>query len=154
MKVAPFCCDRLLARPIILTTSRSESTTSSSLTEYCRFSLILCDFVDPRHLLSLPSTMDEIAPEYDVVVLGTGKHTTPQWRGRWQSLTSTRSDGMCSLWVCAQGWELSCRISRADYGRRVLSVKGKKVLHIDRNDHYGGYAPKYRCVAITANSKQ
>ena len=22
----------------------------------------------------------------------------------------------------------------------VLSVKGKKVLHIDRNDHYGGYA--------------
>jgi len=21
----------------------------------------------------------------------------------------------------------------------VLSVKGKKVLHIDRNDHYGGY---------------
>jgi hypothetical protein len=21
---------------------------------------------------------------------------------------------------------------------RVLSVKGKKVLHIDRNDHYGG----------------
>lgn len=22
----------------------------------------------------------------------------------------------------------------------VMSVKGKKVLHIDRNDHYGGYA--------------
>ena len=21
----------------------------------------------------------------------------------------------------------------------MLSVKGKKVLHIDRNDHYGGY---------------
>jgi RAB protein geranylgeranyltransferase component A len=21
----------------------------------------------------------------------------------------------------------------------VLSVQGKKVLHIDRNDHYGGY---------------
>ncbi|MBE7180693.1 MAG: hypothetical protein INR71_05705 [Terriglobus roseus] len=21
-----------------------------------------------------------------------------------------------------------------------MSVKGKKVLHIDRNDHYGGYA--------------
>lgn len=21
---------------------------------------------------------------------------------------------------------------------RVMSVKGKKVLHIDRNDHYGG----------------
>lgn len=21
----------------------------------------------------------------------------------------------------------------------VMSVKGKKVLHIDRNDHYGGY---------------
>lgn len=23
--------------------------------------------------------------------------------------------------------------------RSVLSVQGKKVLHIDRNDHYGGY---------------
>ena len=27
----------------------------------------------------------------------------------------------------------------ADYLSSVLSVKGKKVLHIDRNDHYGGY---------------
>ncbi|KAF7505867.1 hypothetical protein GJ744_012489 [Endocarpon pusillum] len=44
--------------------------------------------------------MDEIAPEYDVVVLGTG-------------LTECVLSG-------------------------VLSVKGKKVLHIDRNDHYGG----------------
>lgn len=26
-----------------------------------------------------------------------------------------------------------------DYVCRVLSVKGNKVLHIDRNDHYGGY---------------
>ncbi len=25
-----------------------------------------------------------------------------------------------------------------DIGGRVMSVKGKKVLHIDRNDHYGG----------------
>lgn len=47
------------------------------------------------------STMaDEIAPEYDVIVLGTG-------------LTECILSG-------------------------VLSVKGKKVLHIDRNDHYGG----------------
>lgn len=46
--------------------------------------------------------MDEIAPEYDVVVLGTG-------------LTECVLSG-------------------------VLSVKGKKVLHIDRNDHYGGEA--------------
>ncbi|KAL7627432.1 Rab GDP dissociation inhibitor alpha [Parahypoxylon ruwenzoriense] len=46
--------------------------------------------------------MDEIAPEYDVVVLGTG-------------LTECILSG-------------------------VLSVKGKKVLHIDRNDHYGGDA--------------
>ncbi len=42
---------------------------------------------------------DEIAPEYDVIVLGTG-------------LTECILSG-------------------------VLSVKGKKVLHIDRNDHYG-----------------
>ncbi|KAK8931970.1 Rab GDP-dissociation inhibitor [Metarhizium anisopliae] len=45
--------------------------------------------------------MDEIAKEYDVIVLGTG-------------LTECILSG-------------------------VLSVKGKKVLHIDRNDHYGGY---------------
>ncbi|KAI9693108.1 MAG: Rab GDP dissociation inhibitor alpha [Bathelium mastoideum] len=44
--------------------------------------------------------MDEIAPEYDVVVLGTG-------------LTECVLSG-------------------------VMSVKGNKVLHIDRNDHYGG----------------
>ena len=43
---------------------------------------------------------DEIAKEYDVIVLGTG-------------LTECILSG-------------------------VLSVKGKKVLHIDRNDHYGG----------------
>jgi Rab GDP dissociation inhibitor len=46
---------------------------------------------------------DEIAPEYDVIVLGTG-------------LTECILSG-------------------------VLSVKGKKVLHIDRNDHYGGCVP-------------
>lgn len=46
--------------------------------------------------------MDEIAKEYDVIVLGTG-------------LTECILSG-------------------------VLSVKGKKVLHIDRNDHYGGDA--------------
>ncbi|MCJ1450972.1 Rab GDP dissociation inhibitor alpha [Mycoblastus sanguinarius] len=46
--------------------------------------------------------MDEISPEYDIVVLGTG-------------LTECVLSG-------------------------VMSVKGKKVLHIDRNDHYGGEA--------------
>ncbi|KKA27360.1 hypothetical protein TD95_003207 [Thielaviopsis punctulata] len=46
--------------------------------------------------------MEEIAPEYDVIVLGTG-------------LTECILSG-------------------------VLSVKGKKVLHIDRNDHYGAEA--------------
>ncbi|KAI9804519.1 MAG: Rab GDP dissociation inhibitor alpha [Sarcosagium campestre] len=46
--------------------------------------------------------MEDIAPEYDVVVLGTG-------------LTECVLSG-------------------------VLSVKGKKVLHIDKNDHYGGEA--------------
>lgn len=51
---------------------------------------------------------DEIAPEYDVIVLGTG-------------LTECILSG-------------------------VLSVKGKKVLHIDRNDHYGG------CVLIPFSS--
>ncbi|KAK3051271.1 Rab GDP dissociation inhibitor alpha [Extremus antarcticus] len=46
--------------------------------------------------------MEEIAPSYDVVVLGTG-------------LTECILSG-------------------------VLSVKGQKVLHMDRNDHYGGEA--------------
>ncbi|KAK3684486.1 Rab GDP dissociation inhibitor alpha [Vermiconidia calcicola] len=46
--------------------------------------------------------MEEIAPEYDLIVLGTG-------------LTECILSG-------------------------VMSVKGKKVLHMDRNDHYGGEA--------------
>ncbi|KKF96694.1 Rab GDP-dissociation inhibitor [Ceratocystis platani] len=46
--------------------------------------------------------MEDIAPEYDVIVLGTG-------------LTECILSG-------------------------VLSVKGKKILHIDRNDHYGAEA--------------
>lgn len=54
--------------------------------------------------------MDEIAPEYDVVVMGTG-------------LTECVLSG-------------------------VLSVKGKKVLHIDRNDHYGGEAASVNIEAL------
>jgi len=54
--------------------------------------------------------MDEIAPEYDVVVLGTG-------------LTECVLSG-------------------------VLSVKGKKVLHIDRNDHYGGESASINLEAL------
>ncbi|KAF7559661.1 hypothetical protein G7046_g4495 [Stylonectria norvegica] len=56
--------------------------------------------------------MDEIAKEYDVIVLGTG-------------LTECILSGLAN--------DASLRGS-------VLSVKGKKVLHIDRNDHYGGEA--------------
>ncbi|KAK1766729.1 rab GTPase activator [Phialemonium atrogriseum] len=54
--------------------------------------------------------MDEIAKEYDVIVLGTG-------------LTECILSG-------------------------VLSVKGKKVLHIDRNDHYGGEAASVNLEAL------
>ncbi|KAG8531752.1 Rab GDP dissociation inhibitor alpha [Bacidia gigantensis] len=54
--------------------------------------------------------MDEIATEYDVVVLGTG-------------LTECVLSG-------------------------VMSVKGKKVLHIDRNDHYGGEAASVNIEAL------
>jgi len=54
--------------------------------------------------------MEEIAPEYDVVVLGTG-------------LTECILSG-------------------------VLSVKGKKVLHMDRNDHYGGEAASVNLEAM------
>lgn len=54
--------------------------------------------------------MDDIAKEYDVIVLGTG-------------LTECILSG-------------------------VLSVKGKKVLHIDRNDHYGGEAASLNIEAL------
>ncbi|KAF4303532.1 Rab GDP dissociation inhibitor alpha [Botryosphaeria dothidea] len=54
--------------------------------------------------------MEEVAPEYDVVVLGTG-------------LTECVLSG-------------------------VLSVKGKKVLHMDRNDHYGGEAASLNIEAM------
>jgi len=54
--------------------------------------------------------MDEIAKEYDVIVVGTG-------------LTECILSG-------------------------VLSVKGKKVLHIDRNDHYGGEAASVNLEAL------
>ena len=54
--------------------------------------------------------MEEIAKEYDVIVLGTG-------------LTECILSG-------------------------VLSVKGKKVLHIDRNDHYGGEAASLNLQAL------
>lgn len=92
--------------------------------------------------------MDEIAPEYDVVVLGTGKLPQPRnWRGRPQlTFHPDRSDRMCPLWVCHAPYRArkipAARLSWANYRSSVLSVKGKKVLHIDRNDHYGGYAPE------------
>merc|ERR1712000_273793 len=66
------------------------------------FPAVLFSFPTIVPALQSAIAMDEIAPEYDVVVLGTG-------------LTECVLSG-------------------------VLSVKGKKVLHIDRNDHYGGEA--------------
>lgn len=45
---------------------------------------------------------------------------------------------MYSLWVCEDsGSGISGPVLTSD---SVLSVKGKKVLHIDKNDHYGGEA--------------
>lgn len=44
---------------------------------------------------------------------------------------------MCALRVrqrpCAE------LLVATDSDHSVMSVKGKKVLHIDRNDHYGGF---------------
>lgn len=34
----------------------------------------------------------------------------------------------------------------------VMSVKGKKVLHIDRNDHYGGFVISWPVPALTKKS--
>ncbi len=41
---------------------------------------------------------DEIAPEYDVVVLGTGA-TEPRMEGQ-QTANMNRFDGMYPVWVC------------------------------------------------------
>lgn len=43
---------------------------------------------------------------------------------------------MCLVWVRQT---VSLHGAWADHKESVLSVKGKKVLHIDRNDHYGGF---------------
>lgn len=49
-----------------------------------------------------------------------------------------RLDGMRAFWV-----QLTLYRALTNFvswlKRRVFSVKGEKVLHIDRNDHYGGY---------------
>ena len=50
----------------------------------------------------------------------------------------SRFDRVHSLWVSRAAIPPRSR-PRADHLESVLSVKGKKVLHIDRNDHYGGY---------------
>jgi RAB protein geranylgeranyltransferase component A len=85
--------------------------------------------------------MDDIAPEYDVVVLGTGMYD-PALRGI--KVNTHRPHRMCALWVGEIQWRaLNLGTDKLD---RVLSVKGKKVLHIDRNDHYGGYV-QLCCVA-------
>ncbi|KAH0555995.1 Rab GDP dissociation inhibitor alpha [Trichoglossum hirsutum] len=58
--------------------------------------------------------MEEIPPEYDVIVLGTGKEMNP-----------------------------AAPTPNANIQRQALlnaCFPGKKVLHIDRNDHYGGEA--------------
>ena len=41
-----------------------------------------------------------------------------------------------------------------DYPHSVMSVKGKKVLHIDRNDHYGGFVGFYTFSETTAEEIQ
>lgn len=48
-----------------------------------------------------------------------------------------RLDRVCAFRVCMLGH--SCDLLLTDHLHSVLSVKGNKVLHIDRNDHYGAY---------------
>lgn len=51
---------------------------------------------------------------------------------------SRRSDRVCAVRVCSPGVFCILRDSLLiDVIYSVLSVKGNKVLHIDRNDHYG-----------------
>jgi len=79
--------------------------------------------------------MDEIAPEYDVIVLGTGKSNYCSSFGQHANPSTKVSQNACFLGKLQ--WIQSCYLHKTDV-LRVLSVKGKKVLHIDRNDHYGG----------------
>lgn len=39
--------------------------------------------------------------------------------------------------------------SLTDFENSVMSVKGKKVLHIDRNDHYGGCVSFQVCLCFS-----
>lgn len=77
--------------------------------------------------------MDEIAPEYDVVVLGTGAslprlNNAPETKISQVSRNASFQGNTTAAFRCGAVLTLSS----------VLSVKGQKVLHIDRNDHYGG----------------
>lgn len=87
--------------------------------------------------------MDEIAPEYDVVVLGTGLScsiTHVLWACT--DICTYRLNRVRIVWVCnfESPWALWFSALNV---LSVLSVKGKKVLHIDRNDHYGGSVPTF-----------
>jgi len=98
--------------------------------------------------------MDEIAPEYDVIVLGTGEYSNPASDPAGQATAKgnpanddhvfcNRLDRVhpVRVWASMHTLRGSWSIPLTDVWLpidSVLSVKGKKVLHIDRNDHYGG----------------
>ena len=61
----------------------------------------------------------------------------PHFSSRGRVLTENRLDGMCPFRVRPRS--SAFLVAATKYCHRVMSVKGKKVLHIDRNDHYGGF---------------
>ena len=81
--------------------------------------------------------MDEVAPEYDVVVLRTGQGAPLEQ----QAHGTNRKIGLteCVLSGYVRYAFVCWLIAVTECRHRVMSVKGKKVLHIDRNDHYGGF---------------
>ena len=103
------------------------------------FSPVLSSSLHRQPLFSaLPSLiMDEIAPEYDVVVLGTGALVPRRAGRRSADATAQVSRNACCLGRPLLGPMTSGAVL-IDWHGSVLSVKGQKVLHIDRNDHYGG----------------
>lgn len=88
--------------------------------------------------------MDEIAKEYDVIVVSSP--LCPRSQKQKPFLGTTTSNTQVA------GHRYVSKLRRIVFDRSlltlagltecilsgVLSVKGKKVLHIDRNDHYGG----------------
>ena len=92
-------------------------------------------FLSPHFIVSfsLPALADG---EYDVVILGTGlKECVRSAANRVFCLPPRRPAAESSL--CGSCWVFKRSPARRCIMSGLLSVDGKKILHMDRNDYYG-----------------